>query len=225
MQQIEVTDEWLYRYTPVVDEAVIRKLEAETDYGYHFSAGFERKMKKLIWREAHPWAETVYRHLKHTAVLGICVVATVFFFTMGAEGKRVKFFETVRTMWEDSELYTYFTDEKKGEFREIEPAYVPEGYVETERYLLSTSFTLVYENEMGEMITWEQQLILDGDSVVMDTEYDSRMTYEVDGKMITICIYTFGYKYAYCEKDDYVYILTADNLTIDDIKKVFEFSN
>ena len=27
MQQIEVTDEWLYQYMPIVDEAIIRELE------------------------------------------------------------------------------------------------------------------------------------------------------------------------------------------------------
>ena len=54
MQQIEVTDEWLYQYMPIVDEAIIRELEESTDYEYRFSAKFERKMRRLIWKEAHP---------------------------------------------------------------------------------------------------------------------------------------------------------------------------
>ena len=45
---------------------------------------------------------------------------------------------------------------------------------------------MIYENKIGEMITWEQLLILDGDSVVVDTEYDSRTIYEVDGKIVTV---------------------------------------
>ena len=36
MQQIEVTDEWLYQYMPIVDEAIIRELEESTDYEYRF---------------------------------------------------------------------------------------------------------------------------------------------------------------------------------------------
>ena len=40
MKRIEVTDEWLYKYMPIVDEAIIRELEDGTDYGYQFSAKF-----------------------------------------------------------------------------------------------------------------------------------------------------------------------------------------
>lgn len=64
MQQIEVTDEWLYQYMPIVDEAIIRELEESTDYEYRFSAKFERKMRRLIWKEAHPQASAVYRQIK-----------------------------------------------------------------------------------------------------------------------------------------------------------------
>lgn len=225
MQQIEVTDEWLYQYMPIVDEAIIRELEESTDYEYRFSAKFERKMRRLIWKEAHPQASAVYRQIKRMAALGACAAAVLCLYTMSVEGNRVKFFETVRTMWEDSELYTYFSDGEEGEFQSREPGYLPEGYVETERYLLDTSFVVIYENKIGEMITWEQLLILDGDSVVVDTEYDSRTIYEVDGKIVTVYSYSSGYKYAYCEKDAYVYMLTADSMEIDDIKKVFKFGN
>ena len=38
MKQIEVTDEWLCKYMPIVGEAIIRELEEGTDYGYRFSA-------------------------------------------------------------------------------------------------------------------------------------------------------------------------------------------
>ena len=62
-----------------------------------------------------------------------CAAAVLCLYTMSVEGNRVKFFETVRTMWEDSELYTYFSDGEEGEFQSREPGYLPEGYVETER--------------------------------------------------------------------------------------------
>ena len=32
MKQIEVTDEWLCKYMPIVGEAIIRELEEGTDY-------------------------------------------------------------------------------------------------------------------------------------------------------------------------------------------------
>ena len=74
------------------------------------------------------------------------------------------------------------------------------------------------------MITWRQLLVSDGDSVVMDTEYDSQMTCEVDGKFVTIYLYSDGFKCAYCEYKEYVYIMTADDITIDEICKMFQFA-
>ena len=83
---------------------------------------------------------------------------------------------------------------------------------------------MVFENSLGEMITWRQLLVSDGDSVVMDTEYDSQMTCEVEGKFVTVCLYSDGFKYAYCENERYVYLLTADNMAIDEICKMFQFT-
>lgn len=224
MKQIEVTDEWLYKYMPIVGEAVIRELEEGTDYGYRFSAKFERRMKLMLWKEEHPWIRAAYRQLKRTAVLSICVAAGLLILTMSAEGNRMKLFDTIRTLREDSAEYTYFTDEEEGEFRKREPAYLPEGYEEVKRSSNGIGFHLVFENSLGEMITWRQLLVSDGDSVVMDTEYDSQMTCEVDGKFVTTYLYSDGFKCAYCEYKEYVYIMTADDITIDEICKMFQFA-
>lgn len=45
MKQIHVTDEWLYKCMPIVDEAIIRELEKETNYEYEFSDKFEHRME------------------------------------------------------------------------------------------------------------------------------------------------------------------------------------
>lgn len=223
MRHMEVTDEWLYKYMPMVDEAMIKELEESTDYTYQFSDRFERKMKRLIWREAHWWLNAGYRQLKHVALLGICVVASVLLLSLGVEGNRIKFFETVSTMLESSVRYTYFTDEPEGEFQAREPGYLPEGYRETERSLSDIHMLLVYENDRGEMITWEQWLASDGGSIVMDTEYDACETKEVNGKFVTVYLYSDEFKAAYCEFKESVYILSADNLSVDEIYKMFMF--
>ncbi|MCI9141146.1 MAG: DUF4367 domain-containing protein [Lachnospiraceae bacterium] len=224
MRYMEVTDEWLYRYMPMADETMIRELEDSTDYTYQFSVRFERKMKRLIWREAHWWLDAGYRQLKRVALLGICVVASVLLLSLSVEGNRIKFFDTVSTMLESSVLYTYFTDEQEGEFQAREPGYLPEGYRETERSLSDIHMFLVFENEKGEMITWEQILVSSGASVGMDMEYDVRETKEVNGKSVVICSYFEGDKYAYCEYKESVFILTADNLPVDEICKMFMFT-
>ena len=47
MSNMKVTDDWLYQYMPVVDEALIRGIEDSTDYEYQFSEQFEKKMEQL----------------------------------------------------------------------------------------------------------------------------------------------------------------------------------
>ena len=224
MRHMEVTDEWLYRYMPMADETMIRELEDSTDYTYQFSVRFERKMKRLIWREAHWWLDAGYRQLKRVALLGICVVASVLLLSLSVEGNRIKFFDTVSTMLESSVLYTYFTDEQEGEFQAREPGYLPEGYRETEKSLSDIRMLLIYENDNGDMITWEQWRTLDEGSIVFDTEYDSQKTREVNGKFVTVYFYPGEFKAAYCEYKESVYILSADNLSVDEICKMFIFT-
>lgn len=221
MQQIEVTDELLYKYMPIVDEMIIKELEDNTDHEFQFSAKFERKMRMLIWKEAYPRGSAVLRQLKRTAAMGIYAAVVLFFLTMSVEGNRSKFFETVRTMWEDSELYTYLSDAQEGEFQEREPTYIPEGYKEIYKDLSDIHLLLIYENDVGEVISWEQMAVSDSAGVVVDNEYDSKVVQEVNGKFVTVCIYADGFKYAYCEHKEYVYILTADNLAVEEIYKMF----
>ena len=224
MKQIEVTDEWLYKYMPIVGEAIIRELEDGTDYGYQFSSEFERKMKLVLWKAEHPWMNTALRQLKRTAILSICVAVSLLVLTMSVEGNRMKLFETIKALREDSVEYTYITDEQDEEFHKRKPAYLPEGYKEVKRSSNDIHFRMVFENSLCERITWDQWLALDKESIVLDTEYDSQMTCEVDGKFVTVFLYSDGFKYAYCENERYVYILTADNMTIDEICKMFLFA-
>lgn len=57
---IQVTDEWLYKHMPVVDEAITRLLESDVDHNHSFSGGFERKMRVLIGREKYGFFESIY---------------------------------------------------------------------------------------------------------------------------------------------------------------------
>ena len=217
MEKISVTDEWLYKYMPIVDEAIIRELEDNTDYEYQFTDKFERRMKKLIRREAHPWIGVFYGLLKKAAILFACVASALFVVTMSVEAYRIKFFETVRSVLEDRILYSYFADKNQGTIQYNEPGYVPEGYQETERILSEHWFSITYTDEDGNMITWDQFLIQDGQELIADTEYDRQITREINGSDAVISLYLEGDAYAYYEYGGYVYVLTADNANIDDI--------
>ena len=119
MGQVNATDEWLYKYMPVVDEAIIRELEDNTDYGYQFTDKFERRMRKLIRREAHPWIGILYGLLKKAAVLFVCAASALFVITMSVEAYRVRFVKTVKSVMEDRILYLFFADKSQAMSRRV----------------------------------------------------------------------------------------------------------
>ena len=164
MEHMEVTDEWLYKYMPVVDRAIIKALESQVDNEYEFSERFERKMKKVIWKEAHPVLNGVQKIMKRVAAFLTGILCTGLILTMSVEAYREKFFETLKIMYEDSVLYTYSSNEKNMVIRTTEPRYIPMGYEEIERVENNICVNIFYENEKGEQITWEQMLIYNGSS-------------------------------------------------------------
>lgn len=222
MERISVTDEWLYKYMPVVDEAIVRELEDNTDYEYQFTDKFQRRMKKLIRREAHPWMGVFYRLFKKTAILFACVAGALFVITMSVEAYRLRFFTTVRSIMEARILYSYFTDKDQGTIQCKEPGCVPEGYQETERIMSEHWFSITYTDEDGNMITWDQFFVQDGQELIADAEYDRQITREINGNIAVILLYLEGDAYAYYEQGECVYVLTADNLNIDEMCSMLE---
>lgn len=217
----KVTDEWLYKYMPVVDEAMIRRLEETMDETHEFSKKFERKMERLIWKEEHPWVDTFYRFAKRAAIFMACFVSASVLLTMSVEAYRVKFFERIKTFMEDSVLYTYFTEDEEDGFLCMEPSYIPEGYQEIERVSSELAFRCAYENEDSLLITWDQELITDGGKLLLDLEYDSRETLEINGMTITVFLYSSGFVSTYCEYNGCYILLTADELSMEEISKIF----
>lgn len=222
MEHVKVTDEWLYKYMPVVDAAIIQELESLVDTEYEFSRKFERKMKRLIKREAHPWIGVVQNIMKRVAVFFIGVIGITLIFTMSVEAYRVKFFETIKTFFEDSVFYNYFAIEDKSKFTHYVPSYIPLGYFEIDKMSSETNLSIMYENENGELITWDQMMVTETSNVLMDTEYDSLEKVEMDGYTIDVALYESGYASAYFEYEQYVFVLTADSLAIEEIKSIFE---
>ena len=80
----------------------------------------------------------------------------------------------------------------------------------------------MYENSLGEMITWDQVMVTDGGTLVVDSEYDSQIAKEINGKAAIISLYSDGYAGVYYENDEYAYLLTADNLSIEEICCIIE---
>lgn len=223
MEHAKVTDEWLYKYVPIVDAAIIQELENRTDINYEFSNKFERKMKRLIRKEAHPWMGVLYAMSKRVAIFFICLLGATLAVVMSVEAYRNKFFETIRTFLGDAYELRYETDEAPNQIEEYEePTYIPEGYQESGREVNENAIMITYENEEHSLIVWDQFLIADTGFMLIDAECDLEMTEVVSGINVTFYLYNSGYAMAYFEDKYYVYCITADDSNAQELTKMIE---
>lgn len=95
MKETKITDEWLSQYLPIVDEALMRALEENTDYEYPFSDKFERRMERLMEEETHPRRSVLYKFSKQAAILFVCAIGCLFVTAMSIQAYRTKHFEVV----------------------------------------------------------------------------------------------------------------------------------
>lgn len=144
---------------------------------------------------------------------------------MSVQAYRLRFFETVKSIWEDSVVYSYFVDQNQRDIQCYEPGFIPDGYQETERIILEHWFSITYTNEDGKIITWDQMLVQDEGELIVDIEYERQITREVNGKNVIISVYLNGFVNAYCEYDSYAYFLTADDLSIDEVCLIYDSIN
>lgn len=222
MSRVVVTDEWLYKYMPIVDAAMLRAIESEVDYNYIFSENYERKMKKVIRQEARMWVGDFMRFARKAAVVVICILAALFALTMSVEAYRTKFFQTVKEIWEDSVIYTYFSEVNEEGFREMEPQYIPEGYSEVSRVSVDDYFFIMYKDSEGNYISWHQVLATDNRYNIIDDSYEVQEIREVNNGIATISIYSNGYIGVHYQKEQYAYIINANNVDLNDIYNILE---
>ena len=221
-ENLVITDEWLYQTMPLIDQALLEKIEGEVDYEYEFSDQFERKMRKLIVRERRLrfWYGLSGRTRRAAAIAGI-VTASLLLATMSVQAYRSHFFETIKTAWEDSTLYTYLVGEngesESDEFQAMVPKAIPQGYKIVEETKGELRYSLLHENDRKEMLDWNQEKVTDALSIVMDTGYDWERIVEKGGRDVTIHGYSDGYKAVYYEYETYIFTIYADNVEISDI--------
>lgn len=216
-----ITDELLYKYVPIVDEMLVKEIEENTDYEYEFSDIFEIKMKKLVFEEKHQKLSRIIKSpLRMIASIVIVVFLSLFTVTMSVEAYRIEFFAKVKTIFEDSFEYKYYVEEDS-EGIIYEPQYIVEGYelIRHDENDISSIYEY-YNYKTDQQYNLTQELVTDGKNVVFDLEYDSLEKIEIGEFNIDIYRYEDGYIRAYLEFGQSVFIVEADNLSEEEIKKI-----
>ena len=223
MEKIQVTDEWLYRYMPVAAEALLEDMEKEVDYKYEFTVGFEKKMKRLMrWERRRNVRNKIYKVGRKSVHIAAAAIMLLFLFSMSIEACRIVFFETIKTVWEDSFLYQYIADGREDEKPELHaPDYIPEGYVLVEENVMEVIAEYVYEIKEGVLLICQQEVIAEDRTVVYDNEYDEKVYLPLNGYSAEMYRYEDGTVYAYFEFGSSIYTIFAKQLSAGDIEQIF----
>ena len=210
MKRIQVTDEWLYQYMPVVDEAIIRELESQVDESYEFSDRFRKRMRKLCRREKYMGGlQQLQKAGKRVTVIVLIIAASLMTITMSVEAYRVRFFESVKELLGDMFRYSYQSDET-AEFEKKTPSYVPEGYELISNDGNGIVEEYVYQNSAGELLVLRQEYVVDGMEIYFDSEYDWEEQFTIAGSQLEIHRYESGFASAYFEYGESVYTVSSD---------------
>lgn len=223
MERIQVTDEWLYRYMPMAAEAFLEDIEKEIDYKYEFTAGFEKKMKRLLrWERNRSIRNAVYKVGKKCLHIAAVAMVFVFLCSMSIEAYRIVFFDTIKTVWEDSFLYRYIADYKGDEQPEPHaPAYIPEGYVSAGENANELFIEYLYVDGAGRQLICQQEMIVEGRLVVYDSEYGEKTALSIKGYTAELYRNEDGTIYAYLELGSSIYTIFAEVLSVEDIREIF----
>ena len=150
-----ISDERLREAARRAEESILASLPEPEDCEAVFYARFERKMRKLIRRTAHPIR---YRVMKAAACfLLAALIGGGGILTFSTEA-RAAFAGWVREVYESYETwYAYHSTEEDSTASEnirFRPSWIPEGYTEQEVFELSSQTDIHYTNDAGSLLTF-----------------------------------------------------------------------
>ena len=104
----------------------------------------------------------------------------------------------------------------------MEPG-VPDGYVEKSRKEAEDTLMISYENDRGDHIYWNQILVRDSMNLILEEAgNDNPVTRTVNGSTLFINLSEDGTSSAYYEYGESIFLLHADDLTIEQICTLYE---
>lgn len=226
-------DEVLKRVMPEVNKQLVTDWENDVDYDYKFSWKFKQKMKKLskyeekkniprkerirtsIIKFTVEAAACIFALILLSSAFGVDVVAFTHYFTS-------KIFETK----EGGLVHEYHSLVDNSESDEIileEPGFIPEGYEEVNRDVYFSGINIIYENNQEKQIIWEQYVGATGLTLSIDNEFNRYEKIPYEETDMEIYLYEEKHRVSiYCEKGQYVYMITATDCDKDILMKILK---
>lgn len=246
METNDWLDEVLYQTIPSLDLAMLCKLETQAvQEEYDFSAGFEKRMRRLIREERRKWRtedrgmkdrEPETTHIRWPSfpkrklipVLLLILLALTATAALAANFKKI----VQRFHWYDESQGADVYDYKSNQRIETDsvswsyPSYMPPGYELKETTKRELDFfmrlSLRYENEDGAAIRYEMSILGDR-TMYFDAEYDSSETIEINRMSWFTTWREEHYWMARAQKGDVFYLVSGPpELPREELIKILE---
>ncbi|MGN0332126.1 MAG: DUF4367 domain-containing protein [Lachnospiraceae bacterium] len=232
MSKFKVDDEFLYRYMPALEEKLFHAYPEEGELVHEFSEEFEKKMEKLInrARQKESYGIPVCTGKRIAAII---IAAMIGFLLASLHTKALpiehilkKFYSYDEIVYEKAtERRFTVPDEKSGEFKPMEPIYIPKGYELTDKDGDETFSYLCYKNPEGDSFFITQEQIIDGMVVSEDNEYVSEEEIIIHGFQGRISYKENGTIHIRWESDSTLYITAGNRLSKEELLKVCKSLN
>ena len=216
-------DMLLYEYMPKLEQEKMEALEAKAAACEHvFSERFERKMKRLIRKERYMVPMRILKRVglgMAAFLLTFCVA--MYWGVTTSNAHWLKLYESIKTIWEDSFLYSYFT-KSDTEFSILyEPTYIPDGYELVEEKVNNDFHSLKYQKE-EKKIRLENFRAEEGRTKVVDANYVREEKVAINGMEIVIYYYADGRICGYYEYIDSIFVINASDLNKEELLRIYE---
>lgn len=203
-------DDFLYEKLPEAERKLVEELPFEQPE-HRFSFGFRRKMHLLLGRKLERERQIGYSVRKRI----LLTAAVLLFLSVGAflssEANRIRVFEfVIRRYPEYTEIMVESDVNVPGDVmvEPVDPSYVPEGYQLKETIHNDMSYMLVYMNEKGTELYYDQGIITQS-GMHLDTEDAVVENVDVEGlKLMTI--EKKGHVMIYWHDDRHIFLLSGD---------------
>lgn len=221
-EELDELDLLLYQYMPKYEEKLMEKLESKIDYEYAFSDNYRHKMEKLIRKERY----IVPKRVLSRVAVGVAAFVLSFCLSMywgvaTGNAQWTKLYETIKTIWEDSFLYSYF---KKSDVELVvmyEPTYIPEGYELVKKTENIWNYNWVYEKEDNSIHLW-QRIIEHVSEFIVDSDFIKEEIVRVQDMDIILYYYEDGSICSYCEYLNSTFTIHANKLNQEELIKIYE---
>lgn len=146
-----ITDEMLRKAAENADTALMEQLEPLAGCTYQFSDAFEKKMKKMLWREKHPGLSFIRKGAACIVVVVLVGISALLTFDSTARSAVTGW---IKEQYEKYVKYYFSGDSEVKEKKNYYLGYVPEGYEEIERYEGEEDIWITYANSEGQYLNF-----------------------------------------------------------------------